>query len=102
MNDILIYAPPPNYQSSRMNCLVIIELVADKYLLYIVNKSQCNLFTMCSFFNNLFTVTGNNNTIYSKDMIGNKNFHSKLLIIVFQINSVSLIESEEFRETPIA
>ena len=85
-----------------MNCLVIIELVADKYLLYIVNKSQCNLFTMCSFFSNLFTVTGNNNTIYSKDMIGNKNFHSKLLIIVFQINSVSLIESEEFRETPIA
>ena len=77
---------------------MIIELVADKYLLYIVNKSQCNLCTMCSFFNDLFTVTGNNNTIYSKDRIGNKNFQSKLLIIVFQIDSISLIESEEFTE----
>ena len=81
---------------------MIIELVADKYLLYIVNKSQYNLFTMCSFFNNLFTVTGNNNTIYSKDRIGDNTFHSKLLIIVFQINSISLIESKEFRETSIA
>ena len=35
-------------------------------LLYIVNKHQCNLFTICSFFNNLFTVTGNNNTMYNK------------------------------------
>ena len=31
-----------NYQSSRKNCLVIIELVADKVLMYIVNKHQCN------------------------------------------------------------
>ena len=77
------------------------KLVADKFLLYIVNKHQCNLFTMCSFFNNLFTVTGNDNTVYSKIRIGNRNFHSKLPIIVFQINSISLIQSEEFRETSI-
>ena len=32
-------------------------------------------------------------------MIGNRNVHSKLPIIIFQINSISLIESEEFRET---
>ena len=36
-----------------------------------------------------------------KDRTGNKNFHSKLPIIVFQINSINLIESEEFRETSI-
>ena len=56
------------------------------------------MFTMCSFFNKLFSVTGNNNTIYIVKM-GNRNVHSKLPIIVFQINSISLIESEEFRET---
>ena len=55
---------------------------------------------MHSFFNNLFTVTGNNNTMYSKIRIGNRNALSKLPIIVFQMNSISLIESEEFRETP--
>ena len=53
---------------------------------------------MCSFLNNLFTVTANNNTMYSKNRIGYRNVHSKLLIMVFQINSISLIESEEFRE----
>ena len=42
--------------------------------LYIVNKYQCYLFTMCSFFNNIFTVTGNNNTMYSKNRIGNRNW----------------------------
>ena len=52
------------------------KLVADKFLLYIVNKHQCNLFTMCRFLNNLFTVTGNNNTMYSKNRIGNRKFHS--------------------------
>ena len=37
---------------------------------------------------------------YSKNLeIGNRNFHSKLPIIVFQINSVSLIESAVLRET---
>ena len=77
------------------------ELVADKFLLYIVNKCQRNLLTMCSFFNISFTVTGSNNTMYSKNRIGNGKFHSKLPIIVFQINSISLIESEEFRETSI-
>ena len=75
------------------------ELVADKFLLYIVNKRQCNLLTMCSFFNSSFTVTGSNNTMYSKNRISNGKFNSKLPIIVFQINSISLIESEEFRET---
>ena len=42
------------------------ELVANKFLMYIVNKHQFNLFTMCSFSNDSFTVTGNNNTMYSK------------------------------------
>ena len=50
------------------NCLVIIELVTDNFLLYIVNKHHCHLFTMCSYFNNLFTVTSNNNTMYSKNI----------------------------------
>ena len=56
---------------------------------------------MFSFLNNLFTVTGNNNTMYSKNRIGNRNVHSKLpiVVVVIQINSISLIESEEFRET---
>ena len=57
------------------------------------------MFTIYSFFNKLFTITGNDNTMYSKNRIGNRKFHSKLLIIVFHINSISLIESEEFRET---
>ena len=35
----------------------------------------------------------------SKNRVGNRSFHSKLPIIVFQINSLSLIESKEFRET---
>ena len=43
---------------------------------------------MCSYFNNLFTVTSNNNTMYSKNRIGNRNILSKLPIIVFQINSI--------------
>ena len=33
--------------------------------------------------------------------IGNRNFDSILPIIVFQINSISLIESEEFKESSI-
>ena len=53
---------------------------------------------MCNFLNNLFTVTGNNNTICSKNKIGNRNVHFKLPIAIFQINSISLIESEEYRE----
>ena len=57
------------------------------------------MFTICSFFNKLFTVTDNNNTMCGKNRIGNRKFHSKLPIIVFQINSISLIESEEFRES---
>ena len=70
-------------------------------LLYIVNKHQCNMFTMCSFFHKLFTAAGNNNTMYSKNKIGNRKFHPKLPIIVFQINSISLIESEESKESLI-
>ena len=54
---------------------------------------------MCSFLNNLFTITGNKNTMHSKYRIGNWNVHSKLPIVVCQINSISSIESEEFRET---
>ena len=54
---------------------------------------------MCSLINSLFTVTGHNNTMHSKIRIGNRNYHFKLPIIVFQITSISLIESEEFRET---
>ena len=77
------------------------ELVVYKLLLYIVNKHQCNLFLMFSFFNSLFSVTGNTNIVYSKNRIGNRHFCIKLLIIVFQINSISLIDSEEFRETSI-
>ena len=34
----------------------------------------------------------------SKNGIGNRNFPSKLPIINFQINSISLIKSEEFGE----
>ena len=41
---------------------------------------------MCSFFNKLFTDIGNNNTMYSKNRIGNRKFYSKLIIIIFQIN----------------
>ena len=54
---------------------------------------------MCSSFSNLFTVTGNNNIMYSKTRIGNRKFYTKLTMTVFQITSISLIESEEFRET---
>ena len=37
--------------------------------------------------------------MYSKTRIGNRNALSKLSIIVFQISSISLSESEEFWET---
>ena len=60
-----------------------------------IKQISMHLFTMCSFINNLFTATGNNNRI------GNRNVHFKLAIVVFQINSISFIESEEFRETSI-
>ena len=56
---------------------------------------------MHSFFNKSFTVTSINDIMHSKNKISNGKFHSKLPIIVFQINSISLIESEEFRETSI-
>ena len=40
--------------------------------------------------------------MYSKNRIGNRNVLCKLPIIVFQIKSISLIESEKFRETSIS
>ena len=48
------------------NYLVIMALVTGKFFHYTVNRHQCNLFTLCSFFNSLFTVTvtGNNNTYH--------------------------------------
>ena len=36
-----------------------------------------------------------------KNRIGDINVHSKLTVIVFQINTISLIETEEFGETLI-
>ena len=62
---------------ARINCPVILELVADKCLLQIVDEHIFNLFMMCSTFNNLFTVTGDNNIMYSKNRIGNINFRFK-------------------------
>ena len=53
---------------------------------------------MCSFFNSFFTVIGSN-TVCSKKEIGNRNVDYKLLIVVFQISSVSCIGSAVFRET---
>ena len=85
----------------KKNYLVIMELVADNFLLAIVNKYQCNCLLCVVSLTNLFTVTGNNSQMYSKIRIGDRNALSKLPIIVFQMNSISLIESEEFRETPI-
>ena len=73
---------------------MIIELVVDKIILYIVDEHTCDMFTMCSFFFVFVTVTGINNTMYSKYMIGNTKLNSKLPIVIFQINSISLIESE--------
>ena len=37
--------------------------------------------------------------MYRKNRINNRNFHFKLPIIVFQINSICLNASEEFRAT---
>ena len=66
---------------------MIIELVVNKVVLCIVNKYQCNMFSMCSFFF-CFTVTGINNTIHSKYSIGNRKHNSKLPVVIFQINSI--------------
>ena len=60
------------------------------------------MFTMCSLFFLFFTVTGINNTMYSKYMIGNTKLNSKLPIVIFQINSISLIESENLGKPRIA
>ena len=37
----------------------------------------------------LFTVTVNNDTINSKNRIGNRNFHFKLPIIVFKLTQLA-------------
>ena len=65
------------------------KVLTDTFLLHKVKIHQCNLLTMCS----LFTVTGNNNITHSKNRIGNRNFHSKLQINVFQINSCNILVS---------
>ena len=57
------------------------------------------MFIMCSFFNELFSITTNNYTMFKKNNIGNRKFHFQIPIIIFQINSIHLFESEEFRET---
>ena len=49
---------------------------------------------MCSIFFKFFTVTGINNIMYSKYRIGNTKLNTKLPIVIFQINSISLNESE--------
>ena len=71
------------------------ELVADTFLLYKVNEHQCSCLG-CAVSLIIYI------SINSKNRIGNRKFHSKLPIIVLQIDSISLIESEEFRETLIS
>ena len=53
------------------------------------------MFTMCSFLF-FFTATGINNTVYNKFEIGYRKLNSKLPIVIFQINSISSIESENW------
>ena len=60
------------------------KLVADIFLLYVINKHQFNLFTVCSFFNNLFTITGSNSTMCSKNRIGNKIFVPNFPLLFFK------------------
>ena len=52
------------------------------------------MFTMCSLFFKFFTVTVINNKVHSKYKIGNRKLNSKLAIVIFQMNSISLIESD--------
>ena len=55
---------------------------------------------MCSYFNTLLLPVVIIQYIVNIGLVtGNRNAVSKLPIIVFQINSINLIESEEFRET---
>ena len=42
---------------------------------------------MYSFFNKLFTVSGNNNTTCNKNRIGNRNLYSKLAINVLRFRT---------------
>ena len=84
----------------KKSCLVIIELVIGKFLLYIVNKHPCNMFTMCRSFFQFFTVTGIDSAmhVHSKYRIGNRKLNSKLAIVIFHINSINFIESENLRK----
>ena len=68
------------------NLLCDNTIICRQILLYLVNKHQCNMFTMCSFINKLFTVAGNNNTKCSKNSIGNRKFLSKLQSLFFKLN----------------
>ena len=77
-----------------INCLRIMELVTEFFFTVHGKYTSIYLFTMCSFFNNLVTLTGRH-TMRTKNTIGNRNFLSKLPIVVSQI---SVIESEEFKE----
>ena len=72
---------------------MIKELIADKVLLYIVNKHLSFVYHICSYFNKFIYCYSNNNTMYSKNTIGNRNALSNYQSLF------SLIESEEFRET---
>ena len=49
---------------------------------------------MCSFLNNVFTVTSNNNTMNSIHRIGNRNVHSKLPIVVFQLTELAQLSQK--------
>ena len=62
------------------------ELVADKMLLYIINKNQSKLSTMCRFFSNLFAVTGNDDAMCDINRICDRNFNPKQSIIIFEIS----------------
>ena len=78
---------------------MIIELVAGTFLLYIVNKHQCNVLTICSFFNNLFTLIGNNGLMQCRVKIG---LVTEVFILNYRSLFFKLTDSEEFGETSIA
>ena len=62
------------------------ELAADNFLLYIENK-QCILFIMHSFFNNWFTVTDNNSTLYKRNRMGS--IISKYQLLFFKLTELA-------------
>ena len=64
---------------NKLPCKKRISYV-DTLTPYKAKNHQCKLSTMCSFLNNLFIVIGNNNTMESKNSVGDRNFHSKLQV----------------------